>query len=68
MFNRSKASPKGGVWTKVVIFISLYLMLLDSFIEWAIVLYLYAIRRVDSKMTPSLILALVAGSRARKLC
>ncbi|GKZ43210.1 hypothetical protein AbraIFM66951_003764 [Aspergillus brasiliensis] len=61
MFNRSKASPKGGVWTKVVIFISLYLMLLDSFIEWAIVLYLYAIRRVDSKMTPSLILALVAS-------
>ncbi|KAI3017123.1 hypothetical protein CBS147482_2924 [Aspergillus niger] len=61
MFNRSIASPKGGVWTKVVIFISLYVMLFDSFIEWAIVLYLYGIRRVDSKMTPSLVLALVAS-------
>lgn len=37
-------------------------MLFDSFIEWAIVLYLYGIRRVDSKMTPSLVLALVAVS------
>ncbi|THC95584.1 hypothetical protein EYZ11_004956 [Aspergillus tanneri] len=52
---------KGGSWTKVVLFISLYVSLLESLIEWALILYLYGHRQVDSKMTPSLILALIAS-------
>ena len=51
---------KAGSWTKVVIFVSLYVLLLESVIEWALVLYLYGNRLVDSNMAPSLILALVA--------
>ncbi|PLB43151.1 hypothetical protein P170DRAFT_481102 [Aspergillus steynii IBT 23096] len=61
MASRSMSQRKSGSWTKVVIFISLYVLLLESLIEWALVLYLYADRRVDSKMTPSLILAIVAS-------
>ncbi|KAB8199198.1 hypothetical protein BDV34DRAFT_47841 [Aspergillus parasiticus] len=61
MTNRQIASTRGGSWTKVVIFISLYVLLLESVIEWALVLYLYGNGRVDRKMTPSLILALVAS-------
>lgn len=53
-------SKKAGSWTKVVIFVSLYVLLLESVIEWALVLYLYGSRLVDSKMAPSLILALIA--------
>lgn len=53
-------SKKAGSWTKVVIFVSLYVLLLESVIEWALVLYLYGNRLVDSKMAPSLILALIA--------
>lgn len=60
MASRSMPHRKNGSWTKVVIFISLYVLLLESLIEWALVLYLYAYRHVDSKMTPSLILAIVA--------
>lgn len=60
MAGRSMSHRRSGSWTKVVIFISLYVLLLESLIEWALVLYLYADRRVDSKMTPSLILAIVA--------
>ncbi|KAL4903484.1 hypothetical protein BDW74DRAFT_186112 [Aspergillus multicolor] len=55
-------SPKrGGAWTKVVIFVSLYNLLLQSLIEWVVVLYLYANKHVDSKMAPSLIFALAAS-------
>ncbi|RAQ58739.1 hypothetical protein COH20_006636 [Aspergillus flavus] len=61
MTNRQITSTRGGSWTKVVIFISLYVLLLESVIEWALVLYLYGNGRVDRKMTPSLILALVAS-------
>ncbi len=43
-----------------MIFVSLYVLLLESLIEWAVVLYLYSNKSVDSKMTPSLILSLVA--------
>lgn len=43
-----------------MIFISLYIMLLESLTEWVIVVYLYAIKQVDSKMTPSLVLSLIA--------
>lgn len=54
-------SPKrGGAWTKVMIFVSLYVLLLESLIEWAVVLYLYGNKSVDSKMAPSLIFSLVA--------
>ncbi|KAL3459827.1 hypothetical protein BJX64DRAFT_278900 [Aspergillus heterothallicus] len=55
------SSRRGGSWTKVVIFISLYVMLFQSLIEWVVVLYLHANRHVDSKMAPSLILALIAS-------
>ncbi|KAB8265520.1 hypothetical protein BDV32DRAFT_52941 [Aspergillus pseudonomiae] len=61
MTNGQIASRRGGSWTKVAIFISLYVLLLESVIEWALVLYLYGNGRVDRKMTPSLILALVAS-------
>ncbi|KAE8367393.1 hypothetical protein BDV27DRAFT_169707 [Aspergillus caelatus] len=61
MTNGQVASTRGGSWTKVAIFISLYVLLLESVIEWALVLYLYGNGRVDRKMTPSLILALVAS-------
>ncbi|KAH8430434.1 uncharacterized protein LDX57_008094 [Aspergillus melleus] len=61
MAGRSMSHKKSGSWTKVVIFVSLYVLLLESLIEWALALYLYAYRHVDSKMTPSLILALVAS-------
>ncbi|KAE8145436.1 hypothetical protein BDV25DRAFT_144660 [Aspergillus avenaceus] len=61
MANTPMSSKKGGSWTKVVIFISLYILLLESVIEWALVLYLYVDQRVDMKMTPSLILALIAS-------
>ncbi|KAF9885644.1 hypothetical protein FE257_012735 [Aspergillus nanangensis] len=55
------ASKKNASWTRVVLFTSLYVLFLESIIEWAIVLYLYGNRYVDSKMTPSLILVLVAS-------
>ncbi|KAL4915621.1 hypothetical protein BDW62DRAFT_188275 [Aspergillus aurantiobrunneus] len=55
-------SPKrGGAWTKVVIFVSLYVLLLESLIEWVVVLYLYGNKYVDSKMAPSLIFVLIAS-------
>ncbi|KAI9373772.1 hypothetical protein BJX61DRAFT_363480 [Aspergillus egyptiacus] len=55
-------SPRrGGAWAKVVIFVSLYVLLLESLIQWVVVLYLYGNRHVDSKMAPSLILALIAS-------
>ncbi|KAL4870216.1 hypothetical protein BDV12DRAFT_184617 [Aspergillus spectabilis] len=55
-------SPRrGGAWTKVIIFISLYVLLLQSLIEWVVVLYLYGNKHVDSKMAPSLIFALIAS-------
>lgn len=51
---------KGGAWTRVVMFISLYVMLLESIIEWVLVVYLYGNKKVGPKMTPSLVLALTA--------
>ncbi|CRL26458.1 unnamed protein product [Penicillium camemberti] len=56
------ATPrKEGTWTKLVIFVALYLLLLESILEWVLVLYLYGNGQVDSKMTPSVVLALVAS-------
>ncbi|CAI7627146.1 unnamed protein product [Penicillium glandicola] len=56
------ATPrKEGTWTKLVIFVSLYLLLLESILECVLVLYLYGNGQVDSKMTPSVVLALVAS-------
>lgn len=51
---------KEGTWTKLVIFVALYLLLLESILECVLVLYLYGNGQVDSKMTPSVVLALVA--------
>ncbi|OJJ48476.1 hypothetical protein ASPZODRAFT_61778 [Penicilliopsis zonata CBS 506.65] len=54
-------SKRGGARTRAVIFASLYGILLESIIEWVLVLYLYGIGQVDSKMTPSLVLSLAAS-------
>ena len=57
------ATPrKEGTWTKLVIFMALYCLILESLLEWVLVLYLYGNHEVDSKMTPSLILSLVSVS------
>ncbi|KAL1970857.1 hypothetical protein VTN77DRAFT_2691 [Rasamsonia byssochlamydoides] len=48
-------------WIRLVIFVALYLMLLQSLSECVLVLYLYGIGRVDGTMAPSLILSLVAS-------
>lgn len=60
MANQPAPRKKGGAWTRVAIFITLYVLLLESLIEWVLVLYLYGNKQVDSKMTPSLVLALIA--------
>ncbi|KAL4742039.1 hypothetical protein BDV11DRAFT_202939 [Aspergillus similis] len=59
---RAMSPRRGGAWTKVVIFISLYILLLHSLIEWVVVLYLYGNKQVDPKMAPGLIFALIASS------
>ncbi|KKA21797.1 hypothetical protein T310_4142 [Rasamsonia emersonii CBS 393.64] len=48
-------------WIRLVIFVALYLMLLQSLSECVLVTYLYGTGRVDGTMTPSLILGLVAS-------
>jgi len=60
MVDRPALPKKRGAWTRVAIFISLYVLLLESLIEWVLTLYLYGIKRVDSNMMPSLILSLIA--------
>ncbi|KAJ5360197.1 hypothetical protein N7517_009388 [Penicillium concentricum] len=56
------ATPrKEGTWTKLVIFVALYMLLLESILEWVLVLYLYGNGQVDSKMTLSVVLGLVAS-------
>ncbi|KAJ5562519.1 hypothetical protein N7461_001280 [Penicillium sp. DV-2018c] len=57
----SPTPRKEGTWTKLVIFVALYLLLFESILEWVLVLYLYGNHQVDSKMTPSVVLALVAS-------
>jgi hypothetical protein len=56
----SPTPRKEGTWTKLVIFVALYLLLLESILEGVLVLYLYGNGQVDSKMTLSVVLALVA--------
>jgi hypothetical protein len=60
MANTIAATRVRRGWIRPVIFVSLYLMLLLSLAECALVLYLYSMGRVDGTMTPSLILGLVA--------
>lgn len=43
-----------------MIFVGLYLILLLSFTQCALVLYLYGTAQVDGLMTPSLIIGLIA--------
>ncbi|KAJ5470618.1 hypothetical protein N7530_007975 [Penicillium desertorum] len=57
----SPTPRKEGTWTKLVIFVALYLLLLESILEGVLVLYLYGNGQVDSKMTLSVVLALVAS-------
>ncbi|KAJ5794729.1 hypothetical protein N7457_001328 [Penicillium paradoxum] len=62
MTSGSSITPrKEGTWTKLVIFVALYVLLLESILECVLVLYLYGNGHVDSKMTPSVVLALVAA-------
>lgn len=57
------ATPrKEGSWTKLVIFIALYCLVLESILQWVLVLFLYGRHQVDSKMTLSLVLSLVSVS------
>ncbi|KAL4991638.1 hypothetical protein BDW68DRAFT_184801 [Aspergillus falconensis] len=67
MHYRTMSPKRGGAWTKVAIFVSLYVLLLQSLIEWVLVLYLYGNKHVDSKMAPSLIFALIASFLAMAL-
>lgn len=53
--NRSRQA-----WIRAVIFVGLYLILLLSFTQCALVLYLYGTAQVDGLMTPSLIIGLIA--------
>ncbi|KAL5355403.1 hypothetical protein BJX96DRAFT_48422 [Aspergillus floccosus] len=62
MDKQPEPSKKSASWTRVAIFTSLYALLLESVIEWALVLYLYGNRHVDQKMAPSLILVFAASS------
>ncbi|PYH42757.1 uncharacterized protein BP01DRAFT_385205 [Aspergillus saccharolyticus JOP 1030-1] len=61
MSNSYGSASAEGAWMKRAILICLYVLLLESLIEWGIVIYLYVERSVDAEMTPSLILALVAS-------
>lgn len=56
----SPAPRKEGTWTKLVIFAAIYCLILESILQMVLVLYLYGNATVDSKMTTSLILALVS--------
>ncbi|KAJ5894580.1 hypothetical protein N7495_006271, partial [Penicillium taxi] len=57
----SPAPRKEGTWTKLVIFISLYFLILESMLQAVIVLFLYGRHQVDSNMTLSVVLSLVAA-------
>ncbi|KAF7173735.1 hypothetical protein CNMCM5623_005993 [Aspergillus felis] len=61
MADRPTTPQRRGSWTKVVIFVSLYVLLLESLIEWVLAIYLFVNRQVDSKMLPSLVLILLAS-------
>lgn len=58
--HRPAVPRKGQTWTRVAIFITSHILLLESLIEWVLVFYLYGNNIVDSKMSPSLALALTA--------
>jgi len=68
MADQPTTPQRRGSWTKVVIFVSLYVLLLESLIEWVLVTYLFVNRQVDSKMLPSLVLVLIAVSSPRYTC
>ncbi|KAJ5378996.1 hypothetical protein N7509_012115 [Penicillium cosmopolitanum] len=56
------ATPrKEGTWTKLVIFVSLFFLILESVLQLVLVLFLYGRHQVDSKMTVSLVLAMVSS-------
>ncbi|KAF4263199.1 hypothetical protein KXW98_001805 [Aspergillus fumigatus] len=61
MAGQPTTPQRRGSWTKVVIFVSLYVLLLESLIEWVLVIYLFVNQQVDSKMLPSLVLILIAS-------
>ncbi|KAJ5647347.1 hypothetical protein N7490_003719 [Penicillium lividum] len=57
----SPTPRKEGTWTKLVIFAAIYCLILESVLQMVLVLFLYGNATVDSKMTTSLILALVSS-------
>ncbi|KAL2010510.1 hypothetical protein VTN00DRAFT_6317 [Thermoascus crustaceus] len=62
MANGIWSPPKGRRgWTLIVLLISQYLILLQSIAECVLVILLYAMKRVDSTMAPSLVLSLIAS-------
>jgi hypothetical protein len=66
MESGSSAQPrKEGTWTKLIIFVALYFLLFESILEAVLALYLYGNEQVDSKMTLSVVLSLVAVCSAR---
>lgn len=62
MVHRLEMPKRRTSWTRVAIFTSLYVLLLESIIEWSLVLCLYGNQQVDTKMAPSLILVFIAVS------
>jgi hypothetical protein len=68
MESGSSAQPrKEGTWTKLIIFVALYFLLFESILEAVLALYLYGNGQVDSKMTLSVVLSLVAVCPARSI-
>ncbi|KAJ6002212.1 hypothetical protein N7522_007439 [Penicillium canescens] len=62
MESGSSVQPrKEGTWTKLIIFVALYFLLFESILEAVLALYLYGNEQVDSKMTLSVVLSLVAS-------
>jgi cation transport ATPase len=59
---------KEGTWTKLIIFIALYFLLFESILEAVLALYLYGNGQVDSKMTLSVVLSLVAVCSTWYMC
>jgi hypothetical protein len=60
MFGPKQTTRSQQAWIRTVIFVGLYLMLLLSFTQCALVLYLYGSAQVDELETPSLVIGLIA--------
>ncbi|KAL4894581.1 hypothetical protein BDV59DRAFT_207173 [Aspergillus ambiguus] len=59
---KKEEPKKSPSWARFAIFTSLHVLLLESVIEWTLVMYLYGNHYVDTKMGPSLIMVFIASS------